>query len=82
MVCRSGGPVLSSEPIGARSDTARADRTNRTNIRFTNNRSTTPGPGYMVDFENVTTLTVTGNVQPLTSGQFAYLLNNTNLTYP
>ena len=62
--------------------TARADRPNRTNIRFTNNTSTTPGPGYMLDFENVTTLTVTGNVQPLTSGQFAYLLNNTNVTYP
>ena len=53
--------------------TARADRPNRTNIRFTNNKSTTPGPGYMVDFQNVTTLTVTGNVQPLTSGKFAYI---------
>ena len=62
--------------------TARADRTNRTNIRFTNNRSTTAGPGYMLDFENVITLTVTGNVQPLTSGQFAYIINSTNVTYP
>ena len=62
--------------------TARADRTNRTNIRFTNNRSTTAGPGYMLDFENVNTLVVTGNVQPLTSGQFAYILNSTNVTYP
>jgi Right handed beta helix region len=62
--------------------TARADRPNRTNIRFTNNKSTTPGPGYMVDFQNVSTLTVTGNVQPLTSGQFAYIVNSTNVTYP
>jgi hypothetical protein len=62
--------------------TARADRPNRTNIRFTNNRSTTAGPGYMLDFENVSTLTVTGNVQPLTSGQFAYIINSTNVTYP
>jgi Right handed beta helix region len=62
--------------------TARADRPNRTNIRFTNNTSSIPGPGYMVDFQNVTTLTVTGNVQPLTSGQFAYIVNSTNVTYP
>jgi hypothetical protein len=62
--------------------TARADRPNRTNIRFTNNKSSNAGPGYMVDFENVTTLTVTGNVQPLTSGQFAYIVNSTNVTYP
>jgi hypothetical protein len=62
--------------------TARADRTNRTNIRFTNNRSTTAGPGYMLDFQNVNTLVVTGNVQPLTSGQFAYIYNSTNVTYP
>ena len=62
--------------------TARADRPNRTNIRFTNNTSTTPGPGYMLVFENVTTLTVTGNVQPLTSGKFAYIVNSTGVTYP
>ena len=52
------------------------------NIRFTNNKLTTPGPGYMLDFENVSTLTVTGNVQPLTSGKLAYIINSTGVTYP
>jgi hypothetical protein len=61
--------------------TARADRPGRTNFRFTNNTSTTPGPGYMLDFENVNGLVITGNVQPLTSGQFAYLFGSTNVTY-
>jgi len=61
--------------------TARGDRPGRTNFVFTNNRSTTPGPGHMLVFENVDTLTITGNVQPLTSGQFAYLFGSTNVTY-
>ena len=36
----------------------------------------------MLDFQNVSTLTVTGNVQPLTSGKFAYIVNSTGVTYP
>ena len=44
--------------------------------------STTPGPGYMLDFENVSTLTVTGNVQPLTSGQVRLHRQQHDVTYP
>jgi hypothetical protein len=62
--------------------TARADRPKRSNIVFTNNRSSVAGPGYMVVFENVAGLTVTGNTQPLTSGKFAYIVNSTDVTYP
>jgi hypothetical protein len=61
--------------------TARADRPGRQNIRITNNRSNVAGPGYMLDIQNTNTVVITGNVQPLTSGQFAYLYNNTNVTY-
>jgi hypothetical protein len=51
------------------------------NIVFTNNTSTVAGPGPLLQFAHIDGLTVTGNVQPLTSGSLASITDSTGVTY-
>lgn len=52
----------------------------RTNIRILNNRSDTRVAGPVMEFAGCNGLTVTGNVQPLSSGQLASVSGCTNVT--
>ena len=54
----------------------------RQNIVFTNNTSTVPVAGPVLYFAHVDGLTVTGNVQPLTSGVLASITDCTGVAYP
>jgi len=54
----------------------------RANIVFTNNTSTVPAAGPVLRFTHIDGLTVTGNVQPLTSGVLASITDSTGVTYP
>ena len=53
----------------------------RTNIVFTNNRSSVTGYGPILRFAHVDGLTITGNVQPLRSGAQASISDSTKVTY-
>ena len=53
----------------------------RTNIVFTNNRSSVSGYGPILRFAHVDGLTITGNVQPLRSGSQASISDSTKVTY-
>ena len=59
--------------------------TRRTKIVFTNNVSTVPssGPynGPILNFAHVDGLTVTGNVQPLSSGELIRIIDSTGILY-
>ncbi len=52
------------------------------NIVFTNNTSTVAGYGPVLTFAHIDGLTVTGNVEPLTSGSLASITDCTGVTYP
>jgi parallel beta-helix repeat protein len=54
----------------------------RQNVVFTNNTSTVRATGPVLRFAHVDGLTVTGNVQPLTSGGLARITDSTGVTYP
>jgi len=54
----------------------------RSNIVFSNNTSTQKVAGPALSFQYVNGLTVTGNVQPLSSGSLAYINSCTGVTYP
>lgn len=51
----------------------------RKNITFTNNKSLIAGAGPILNFAHVDGLTVTGNIQPLTSGSLASITDSTNV---
>ena len=51
------------------------------NIVFSDNRSTIRAAGPRLHFAHIDGLTVTGNVQPLSSGQLASIRDSTNVTY-
>jgi Right handed beta helix region len=53
----------------------------RQDIEVTNNVSTVVKSGTLMEFYNTAGVTVTGNVQPLTSGSLAYFDNCTNVVY-
>jgi hypothetical protein len=53
----------------------------RQNVVFTNNRSTVAAWGPVLRFAHIDGLTVTGNVQPLTSGALASITDSTGVTY-
>jgi hypothetical protein len=53
----------------------------RSNIVFTNNSSTMTVPGPALSFAHINGLTVTGNVQPLSSGSLAHISDCTNVVY-
>ena len=54
----------------------------RQNIVFTNNTSTVAVAGPVLHLSNIDGLTVTGNVQPLSSGVLASITASTAVTYP
>ncbi len=54
----------------------------RANIVFTNNTSKVKAAGPVLRFAHIDGLTVTGNVQPLSSGVLASITDSTNVTYP
>jgi hypothetical protein len=58
------------------------DLARRKNIVFTNNTSTVSGGGPILRFAHIDGLTVTGNVQPLSSGVLASITDSTGVTYP
>ena len=53
----------------------------RQNVVFTNNRSTIATWGPVLRFAYIDGLTVTGNVEPLTSGALASITSSTGVTY-
>jgi len=53
----------------------------RQNIVFTNNTSLVTASGPVLEFAYIDGLTVTGNVQPLSSGSLARISNSTNVVY-
>jgi hypothetical protein len=53
----------------------------RRNIVFTGNVSTVPANGPVLFFEHVRGLTISGNVQPLRSGQLAHIRSSSGVTY-
>jgi hypothetical protein len=54
----------------------------RQNIVFSNNASSVAAAGPILDFAHIDGLSVTGNVQPLTSGVLARIIDSTGVTYP
>ncbi|MGZ8528177.1 MAG: CBM96 family carbohydrate-binding protein [Candidatus Limnocylindrales bacterium] len=56
--------------------------TRRTNIVVTDNISRVAAAGPVMRFAHVDGLTVTGNVQPLSSGSLASIVDCTGVTYP
>jgi hypothetical protein len=58
------------------------DLARRQNVVFTNNRSTVTAAGPVLRFAHIDGLTVTGNVQPLSSGSLASISDSTGVTYP
>ena len=53
----------------------------RQNIVFTNNTSRVSASGPVLRFAHIDGLTVTGNVQPLSSGSLASITDSTSVTY-
>jgi len=70
------GYLGKSYGLNTRIDTAR-----RSNIVFTNNTATVPSVGPVLRFAHIDGLTVTGNVQSLTSGVLASITDSTGVTY-
>jgi Right handed beta helix region len=57
------------------------DLARRQNITFTNNRSSVTAAGPVLRFAHIDGLTVTGNIQPLSSGVLASITDSTGVTY-
>jgi hypothetical protein len=70
------GNTISSSPLDTYVTVAR-----RASIVFANNISTVPATGPVLHFAHVDYLTVTGNVQPLSSGDLANITDCTGATY-
>jgi hypothetical protein len=58
------------------------DIARRQNVVFTNNRSSVTAAGPILRLAHIDGLTVTGNVQPLSSGALASITDSTGVTYP
>jgi hypothetical protein len=71
--------VSGNRVTGASLDTY-VNNTRRQNIVFTNNSSSVPAAGPVLNFAHVDGLTITGNVQPLTSGVLASIIDCTGVT--
>ena len=57
------------------------DLARRQNVVFTNNTLAVTASGPVLRFAHIDGLTVTGNVQPLTSGVLASITDSTGVTY-
>ena len=76
------GVTISRNTVtGASLVTAIKLSTGRQNIVFTGNTGRVAAWGPVLRFAYIDGLTVTGNVQPLTSGSLASITNSTNVTY-
>jgi hypothetical protein len=82
----AAGSVVSDVTVSGNSVTGASlltviDLARRQNITFTNNRSTVTAAGPVLRFAHVDGLTVSGNVQPLSSGVLASIDDSTGVTY-
>ena len=75
------GVTASGNTISGKSLKTIIDIARRQNVVFTNNRSLVAASGPVLRFAHIDGLTVTGNVQPLTSGSLASITDSTNVVY-
>jgi hypothetical protein len=75
------GVTVSGNSVTGASLLTVIDLARRQNIVFTNNRSTVTARGPVLRFAHIDGLTVTGNVQPLSSGDLASITDSTGVTY-
>jgi hypothetical protein len=85
--CGEAGSVVSNVTVSGNTITGSPLTTyvtlaRRQNIVFTNNTSSVTAAGPVLTFAHVDGLTVTGNVQPRTSGALASIIDSTGVTYP
>jgi hypothetical protein len=76
------GVTVSGNTVTGASLRTVIDLARRQNIVFMNNTSTHTATGPILHFAHIDGLTVTGNVQPLTSGSLASISDSTGVTYP
>jgi len=72
--------LVSGNTVTGASLDSYVNATRRQTIIFTNNTSAVPAAGPVLEFAHVDGLTVTGNVQPLTSGVLASITDCTGVT--
>ncbi len=82
----AAGSVVSGVTVSGNTVTGRSLLTviglaRRQNVVFTNNRSSVAASGPVLRFAHVDGLTVSGNVQPLSSGSLASISDSTGVTY-
>ncbi len=75
------GVTISGNTIAGGSLLTEVNLARRQNITFTNNVSRVPAAGPVLRFAHIDGLTVTGNVQELTSGALARIVDCTRVTY-
>jgi len=75
------GVTVSGNRITGKSLKTYIELARRQNIVFTNNTSLVTASGPVLQFAYIDGLTVTGNVQPLSSGSLARITNSTNVVY-
>jgi hypothetical protein len=85
--CGVAGSVVSNVTVSGNTITGSPLTTyvtidRRQNIVFSNNASSVAAAGPILDFAHIDGLSVTGNVQPLTSGVLARIIDSTEVTYP
>ncbi len=76
------GLTVSGNTVTGKSLLTVIDLARRQNVVFTNNTSMVKAPGPVLRFAHIDGLTVTGNVQPLSSGPLASITDSTSVTYP
>jgi hypothetical protein len=75
------GVTISGNTVSGGSLLTVIDLSRRQNIVFTNNTSNVATAGAVLNFNHIDGLTITGNVQPLTSGSLALILDSTSVVY-
>jgi len=80
------GSTVNGVTVDGNTETAKSlltyiDLARRQNVVFTNNTSRVSAGGPVLRLAHIDGLTVTGNVQPLSSGSLASITDSTNVTY-
>jgi hypothetical protein len=75
------GITITGNTISAKSLLTVIDLARRQNVVFTNNRSLVTAAGPVLRLAHIDGLTVTGNVQPISSGSLASITDSTGVTY-
>jgi hypothetical protein len=75
------GVTVSGNTVTGRSLLTAIGLARRQNIVFTNNRSSVTAAGPVLRFAHVDGLTISGNVQPLSSGSLASISDSTGVSY-